>query len=158
RGGPAGDHVHALDHGEWDLVEVRRRIQIARVGIADSQAFTVDEHDRALRAEAAQVGRCGAPTRDAVVIAVDTRGDHLVQGTDDIARIGVARHKYVLRRYDHERAGGRDVRRHGNSGPRHDDRLHGWLRLRQPGRRWPGRVLVRENPHAARGEELELES
>src|SRR6185437_12803686 len=46
-----------------DLVEVGRRVRVAGVRVADAEAAAVDQHQGALRAEAAKVGGGDAARR-----------------------------------------------------------------------------------------------
>src|SRR5271155_4531329 len=56
-GGATGYDFHTLDHRDGYLIKIRRRIEIAGIGIANSQAPTVYEYHGALWTEAAQIRR-----------------------------------------------------------------------------------------------------
>ena len=116
RGCPAGDHVHALDQVGRNLVQIRRRIRVGGVGIRNAQAPPVDEHQCALRPEAAQIrGRKSArrgQTTGSVVEVAEGVIKVLRQLQDDVADVGFAGYPDVLFGDDLDRAGADHVGQH----------------------------------------------
>ena len=53
--GAARDHVDALDHCGWNLIQISRRIRVERVRIAVTEALAVNEYQGALGTQTAQV-------------------------------------------------------------------------------------------------------
>jgi hypothetical protein len=119
-GRPAGHDIHAFEQHRRDLVEVGRRLLDRRVGRADAESTAVHQHERAVRAEAAQVrGRdpaCGRETAGAVAEVLSERVvEVLRQLIDDITDVHAAAERDFLRRHDLDRARALEVRR-GNAG------------------------------------------
>jgi hypothetical protein len=124
-GGTAGHDIDALDHCRRNLVQVGRRIRVFGVRIAGAQAPAVDQHQRSLWPEAAQVGSrhaAGAGQRIVVVAQVGRRSDDVLrQRVQHLDGVSLTLQAHVLGRHGSDRAGGRQVGRHRDTGTRNDD-------------------------------------
>ena len=124
RRGAAGDHFDALDELRRDLVEVGAGVGIGGVRVAGPEAPAVDQHQGALRAEAAQVdGRFTACDTQRVLTRAEVDGadlQDLRERVQELGDIGRALQLDVLLGDDLNRARARGIRR-GDARPGHDD-------------------------------------
>src|SRR5262249_51806382 len=92
-GGRAARHdINALDQGHWYLVNVGRDILVGGAGVTGAEPPSIDQHERALGAQAAQVDRreasgCRQRARGVAEVRVSA-DDVLRQLIDDICNVG----------------------------------------------------------------------